>query len=741
MSGYRDFEWPVAPALLTYTGACMRHRRAPILLIALAGICVAAFFGILSNRFVSWDDRPNLIDNDAYKGLSFAHLRWMFTTPHAGHYQPLTWLSHAFDFTIWGGVDAFGTHLTNLILHLASTLGFFAVAQRLIAAAIARPEPGLPSEASSVAGPVEIGAFVAALAFAVHPLRVESVAWATERRDVLSGAWLMLATWAYLRAADSSGTSRRGWLGVALAAYIGSLLSKAVGITWPVVLLILDVYPLRRIAAGLTTDQTAQRAAGGDTIRRILAEKLFFLLPAAMCAGLAMWSQRAAGALWTLDVHPLSLRIAQAFYGIVFYLWKLLIPYPLLPLYEQPTNASPLDWAYVVSAAAVVAITAIAFALRKRWRGLLAAWAVYVVTLSPMLGIAQSGPQLVADRYSYIPSMAWCTLLGGVVTTAICGGFFDGRWLRSLARMGIAAWLIALVLLTRAQTSVWANTRTLWEHVLRFAPDTGLAHVNLAAELSSTGDYHAALDHATRAMTILPGNHSARQIAGRAAMEIGDWAAAEQHLKSAIERDPSDVVSRIRLATVFQRTGRLDDAAAQYAESVRMEPDDAARRLDFGGFLASMGQWEAALAEFEQAIRINPDLAEAYFRAGAVLENQGDERSALAKWQAGLAVAPGHAELLTKAAWVLATTADDGLRNPSAAVELAERAVRLTPPNHRSREALAAALAASGQFAQAASIIEELLRGVGTTVPAATRARLERALELYRTGRRWSEPS
>jgi len=370
-------------------GIPARSAELPPTATRLAALLVAAatiltFAGVAGHDWV-WDDHQVLVLNDGYRGLGLGHLRWMFTTAHAGHYHPLTWLSFALDWQMWGGLSPAGFHLTNVALHGTAALGFFFVCRRLLAAAFPTAE-----------GPESVvGAAFAALLFAVHPLRVESVAWITERRDVLSGALLTVTLLVYLRFVAAPPGRRGRWLALALAAYVLSLLSKAAGMTLPLVLLLLDAYPLRRFRA----------ADSGLSLRRItpvLLEKVAFLVPAIIVAFLALNAQAASGALRTIEEHAPGLRIAQAFYGTMFYLIKTVWPVGLIPLYEQDPAATASSPASLAALGGFVMLSAAAWLARRRVPSLLVAWLAYVILLSPMLGLARA-----ARRSSRIATATW----------------------------------------------------------------------------------------------------------------------------------------------------------------------------------------------------------------------------------------------------------------------------------------------------------------------------------------------
>src|SRR3989454_1065969 len=360
------------------------------LLVAL--LTLTAFLPTLQNQFVSWDDDKNFLENPHYRGLGWTHLRWMWTT-HLGHYIPLTWMTLGLDYLLWG-MNPLGYHLTNLLLHAANAVVFFFVVRRLLTRAL----PG-PSERGHA---LAVAAGVAALVFAIHPLRVESVAWATERRDVLSGLFYLLTILMYLRAYES-GARGRGWYWLAVAVFVCALLSKSMVVNLPVVLLILDVYPLRRLGGAI--------GWWSEPARRVHLEKIPFVLLAAAASAIAVMAQSSVHAALSLAQLSMPRRLAISAYGLSFYVWKMVVPVNLSPFYERGL-IDPWATPFLLSYGLVLAITAIVLALRRRVPGLPAAWVAYIVVLLPVLGIFQSGPQIAADRYTYLAGLGWAILAG-----------------------------------------------------------------------------------------------------------------------------------------------------------------------------------------------------------------------------------------------------------------------------------------------------------------------------------------
>ncbi len=288
----------------------------------------------MQNNFVTWDDYDNLVVNPHYRGLGWSQLGWMFTTFHLGHYQPLSWVTFGFDYLVWR-MDPFGYHLTNVIFHTVNAVFFYFIARRLIALAFSSPD-------YEKSWQLITSAAFAALLFAIHPLRVESVAWVTERRDVLSGFFCLWTLSCYLRAASMhEPIPRQRWLAAAVGAYALSLLSKATAITLPAILLLLDVFPLRRFHGGIQ-DWFKLRN------RSLWWEKLPFAVLACGFAVIALVAQYSSGALTALQRYDISFRFAQAFYGLMFYLWKTLLPAHLSPLYELPFDLAPWVWIQAV---------------------------------------------------------------------------------------------------------------------------------------------------------------------------------------------------------------------------------------------------------------------------------------------------------------------------------------------------------------------------------------------------------
>ena len=588
---------PAANPRSRHTTLAAERRWFPWVVPLVLVLTVAAvFFPALSNDFVNWDDDLMLVDNPYYRGLGWAQLRWMFTTFHNGHFQPLSWLTLGLDYLLWG-LDPFGYHLTNLILHSANTAIFYFVCRLIFARVFVTAQEAARWQ-------LDASAALAAIVFALHPLRVESVAWTTERRDVLSGALFLGAIYCYLRAngtAASAAVSRRRWLALAFAAQLLSLLAKATAITLPVILVVLDIYPLQRLRG-------AVRSWFAADSRRVLAEKLPFLLLSVIFGLVALWAQQASGALRPVQQYFFSYRFGQAFYGICFYLWKTLFPIDLSPLYELPYDFEAWTGVFIACAALAALACLLAFFLRRRRPWLAACWAYYVIVLAPVMGVAQSGPQLAADRYSYLSCLSWA---------ALCGGIFF-YWLQSLRSAQIATAAVVLFAigaslgwLTRAQVAVWRDGESLWQHTLRVAPNTAIANYNLGKIYETNGNVQDSVELYRRAVSINP-------------------TYAEAHYN---------------LARLLGHQGKLDEAMAHYRDALKFKPNDVETHNNLGQLLARQGNFTAALTAYRKALALDPKFVKAYFNIGRLLVRRGEVDKAIESFQQALKLSPDTAEV------------------------------------------------------------------------------------------------
>jgi tetratricopeptide (TPR) repeat protein len=525
-------------------GSLESHDRLADWLIAvvIAQLVVIAFSPALRAGFVLWDDDAYFLHNPYYRGLGPAQLQWMFTVM-SGHYMPLTWLTHGLDYVLWGMRPA-GYHAVNLGLHaLAAVLAYF-VARRVLAAAVGSVQRGA----------LRAGAAVAALVFAVHPLRVESVAWITERRDVLCGVFFLLAVLCYLRALDVGAPRRWYWSAVGLAAL--ALASKAMAVTLPAVLLLLDVYPLGRLGPG-------------RWLRRdVWLEKIPFALLSAAAAVVAIVAQRSVGTLSDLRDVGIPERLGLTAYGLVFYAWKTLVPTGLAPLYEAPYDYATLTPRLAASAVVVAAATVALVRVRRRWPGATAAGAAFVVLLFPVLGLLHFGLHVVADRNTYFAGLVPALLVGAALLRVL-----QGAASRTVVRATGAAALAVIVLLgvlTWRQTGVWRDSRTLWTHAVAVSPSS-VAHAKLGVLLDAEGRTEEAIAHFREAVRLRPDSAYAENNWGIALGNVWRFDEAVAHFEAAIRAEPTYAEAHRNLQLTRERLANpLGYLAAQRASRERL---------------------------------------------------------------------------------------------------------------------------------------------------------------------------
>jgi hypothetical protein len=448
-------------------------RYLGLILVAMAPVIV--FHRALVNGFV-WDDYFNFVINHDYRGLGWTELSWMFNSAQLSHWIPITWLTLGFDYLLWGMSPA-GYHLTNLVFHSANACVFYLVAGRLLRAAV----PAIEVIA------LQAGSLASALFFAVHPLRTESVVWITERRDLVSGLFFLLAVWAYLRAREPDSASRR-WFAASVIFFQFGVMSKSIVVTLPIVLLILDAYPLRRLSISA------------------LREKLPYLPMALLGSFVAITVVGRDGGLVSFERLSLLDRIILVCHSAWFYLWKTAFPFALSPLYELPQTVTATTPRFFVAIVGAVVITFFVLAVRRRWPAATAAWFAYLCILAPVSGGIHNGVQVAADRYTYLAGLPWALVFGGGVMFVARRGVADALrplvYKASLA--GIAGWIVVLAVLASTQTAIWRDDESLWRHALTRDPQCFVCHHNLGTVFAKTGRATEAVAQFERAVALRP---------------------------------------------------------------------------------------------------------------------------------------------------------------------------------------------------------------------------------------------
>jgi Flp pilus assembly protein TadD len=630
-----------------------------IIILVLVGLTSWALSPTLHGDFLYWDDYDNLVENPAYRGLGWSQIQWMFTTFHMSLYRPLTWLTLGLDYLLWG-TDPFGYHLTNLLLHLANAILFYGIAFWLLSLTLARE-----TSAESARRRLRLAAGFAALVFAVHPLRVESVAWVSARNDVLSALFYLLTIIFYLQAnlGARSRPGRRKWLlSAAFVACLFSLLSKAIGMSLPLILLLLDVYPLRRIRTGEWL---------GPTGRKILLEKTPFFLLALVVGWVALVAKREAGALATIELLSWDARIYQVVYSLAFYLRKTVLPLNLSPLY--PTGyLNPLSPSFLMASSAVGLLTLCFVVFRRRWPAALAVWCYYLIVLAPVSGVAQSGPQIVADRYSYLSCLGWALLAGGALFFSQTGGRFGRDGLRALAGACAAGVIVIAGFLSWRQAHVWRDDGQLWRHALSVAPESSIAHLNLGNFLDRAGDFAQAARHLRHAVELEPSYARAHYSLGLTLVNQGDLAGAEAHLFQAVDLAPGFAKAHNNLGNVLALQGKIKEAQRYFFAALALDPRYSRAHYNLSQVLIAQGNLADAVGHLREAVRAEPNYVAAQLSLGAALTQKGDLDEAILHLRAALGLRPDAAEIHEAIGRALALQGDK-----EAAVGHLEEAIRI----------------------------------------------------------------
>jgi tetratricopeptide (TPR) repeat protein len=584
----------------------------------LAFVTLVLYWPVQNFQFNNYDDAQYLTQNPRVQnGLSIEAIDWAFTSGYAGNWHPLTWLSHLLDVQVFG-FNAGGHHFTNLLFHLANTLLLFLLLRRWT-------------------GSIWRSAFVAAL-FAWHPMHVESVAWVAERKDVLSTCfWLltMLAYGKYAEACRSSGLPepakpwavRRFYLLTLLLFALG-LLCKPMLVSLPLILLVVDYWPLRRIQLPFSLQNALP----------LLLEKIpFFLLTAASCL-VTFLAQKSSGAVQPLQNLALSDRFANAIVSYCRYLGKLFWPTDLAVLYPF-TRHLPL--AEVLSAALLLLVIfgVVAF-LAKTDPPLVVGWLWFFITLVPVIGLAQVGEQAMADRFTYIPSIGLFLLLAWEVPRLFAG---NGRKFSVILKLSAALILAACLLATRRQLGYWQNSITLFTRAIQVTKNNVFAECNLGLAFAAQGQTDEGILHERRAVQINPNYPAAQNNLGILLEERGKWDEAAVPLMAALKTNPQYDEAYYNLGLISLHRGRLDEAIARFQTAITLNPQYDKAVANLGIALAQQGHTDEAIAQYRRALELTPDNPYAHNALGRALETRNQLDEAAAHYSAAISAKPDFA--------------------------------------------------------------------------------------------------
>ena len=590
-----------------------------------------AFIPSLFDGFVVWDDPAFIMTNEIIRGFGPSHLKQMFFGFIEGNYAPLSLLSWAVDYKVWGS-NPLGYHLHNLILHGANAVLVYFIALLLFKTA-------LVSKKHAFGPHFYWCSALAALLFSVHPLRVESVTWATERRDVLSTFFYLLAILSYLKAhtGENAEKGSKKFVAAAVVFMFVSQLAKAWAMSVPFVLLLLDFYPLRRIGTKETGWFTPQA-------RAVLKEKAVFLLVALPLILVAPFAQHQAAATASLTGYGPAKRLTQSAYGLIFYLWKTVWPFGLIPLYELPDPFNIFEPRFI--ATSLLAVGGMYYFIRRRmsWPAGAVTWFTYFIIVAPVLGFVQAGAQIAADRYTYISCIPWPILAAGGVLAARQDDLLRRKSGGFIIKAGVVCGTVLLFLsvLTWRQAGVWYDTGSLWNHVVKVAPNNVTARYNMAVRMAQYGNQEEAIKYYLETIKLNPRHVKAHNNLASIYDEQGKLADAETHYREAIKYNPGIAGIYANLARVLIKENKTDEAVAMFKKSLELESDNGVLAELQRLLEKSAGGGAQSMDYYRDFLQKNPNNLDARITYGSMLNQAGRYEQAVAEYGRVLAAAPNN---------------------------------------------------------------------------------------------------
>lgn len=654
------------------------------------GLGVWFVFGqTLGHAFVNYDNDLYVYDNEHIKaGLSFKGIVWAFTHLFVDQWCPLTAISHMADCEIFG-LFAGGHHLTNVLLHTATVILLFLTLRNMT---------------QSLWG----SAFVAAV-FAVHPLRVESVVWVSERKDVLSGLFFVLTLWAYVKYAQrqatakadlGAGASLRGdWRArlpvfyvTALLCFALGLLSKAMLVTTPFVLLLLDWWPLRRFGFA-----SGSGPANAGVWKRLILEKIPFVLLAAASSAVTLLTDKG---LNPVEVVTGPWRLANAVVAYAIYLKQMFYPVGLAVFYPHPENRLSLGL-LAVSAFVLLVLTVVAVVGRRKRPYMLVGWLWYLGMLVPVIGLVHVGSQAHADRYTYLPQIGIYLILAW----GAAGLGVDWRYRRVVGSIVAGLVLIALGVRAHQQTKVWRDSISLWEHTLACTSDNYVAHLNLGSTLADVGKLDEAMPHYEAALKIKPSYAEAHYNLAVALGLQGRLSEAIPHYERAIQFKPSYAGAYNNLGNALVAQGKLDEAIQHYERAVQLNSKFPEVYYNWGNALTKQGKPKEAIQYYERALQVNPNYVEAHFNLAKRLSAEGLLDEAIRHYERCVQLRPDYAEAYNNLGNRLAVR-----KRWEEAYQSFQRALQLKPDYAEAHNNWGVALAGEGKLDKAIQQYEQAVR-------------------------------
>lgn len=599
----------------------------------IALLTLMLYLPAVQNGFVNWDDPHYVSENMRIRSLDWAFLRWAFTDTSVVYWHPLAWISHAVDYAIWG-LRPFGHHLTSILLHAINSGIVVCLVGKLFATATANsPAPGVKiwlNERGSL-----IAAGVTGILFGFHPLHVESVAWIAERKDLLFSFFYLLSILSYTTYSDfppKAGVMaccRNRWYWTALILFVFALASKPMAVTLPVALVLLDWYPLRRFPPA-------------QNLLVWSCEKLPFVLLSVIVSVSTIIAQKAVGAVTSLSDLSLTVRVLVAFRSLMRYLWQVIAPIDLLPLYPYPMSVSLVTPEYLAAILVVCGISLASILAVHKQPVWLVAWFFFVITLLPVIGIVQSGPQPMADRFVYLPSLAPFAVIGAA------SAWLWPRWSGYPGGKRIAAVLamvpvMAMASLTLKQVRIWNSSITLWSHVIDREPGKiHLAYHNRGVALVASGEFDLAVKDADQAIALKPDYVDAYHNRGLAFAGKGEFDLALADFAMAISLEPGNAAFYHSSGGAYAGKGDFARAIENYTTAIALEPDHADYYHSRGAAFAGAGQLDQSVDDYTHALSLRPAYVNAYINRGLAFAGKGAFDAAIKDYDAAIHLSPNR---------------------------------------------------------------------------------------------------
>ena len=588
-----------------------RSGRERFVALFLVVAVIAVYFQVMGHDFVNLDDGLYVIKNYHTRvGLSVSNVIWAFKNFEAFNWHPLTWLSHLLDVELYG-LNPAGHHLTSLFFHLANTMLLFLALIRLT-------------------GKLWESAAVTAL-FAVHPIHVESVAWVSERKDVLSGFFWMLCMIGYVEYCKSP-TPRRYALILLLFGF--ALMSKAMVVTLPFVLLLLDIWPLERLKSLMEKGRDL-----GSALRRLIWEKTPLFLMAGVVSVLTYVAQAQGEAMTRFEAVSFKIRFLNALLSYVRYLEKTFWPHDLAVFYPHLGNNFPI-WHGVAAGVFLLALTLLIMRNYRTRPYLPMGWLWFMGTLVPVIGLVQVGGQALADRYTYLPSIGLFIAVVWLVSDLMR----EVRWKKQAFAIGGGAIFLILCFLTEIQVGYWENSETLFRHAIAATDRNYLGYCNLGPILVEQGKLSEAEKAYKKALEIWPYYADAHNNLGVLRGRQGMYEEAIRHYQDALQANPKHMTARTNLARLFSEMGYLDKANLHYDKALQIKPDSFVAHNGKGLVLAKMNKMEDAIKSFRQSVKLCPICAEACNNLGRALMLKAEYEEAIEYLRRALQLRPTYAE-------------------------------------------------------------------------------------------------